>query len=193
MPGYLVFPGGALDPSDSRAATDHPLDEEALALLTVHCSRRRAKALAWAAIRETWEETGLLIGRTSAGGNDADLQVTDAVAQAFIDSGLTPDLRALTYVARAITPTSSPIRFDTRFFVADEEIVFGTLRDSSELSDIKWRSIAEVFRDSAIAMVTKFALNQAVRRRASPRHMQTRTVPTMYSRRRRVILRDVGA
>ncbi len=193
MPGFLVFPGGALDPGDSHAATDHLLDEEALALLSAHCSRRRAKALAWTAIRETWEETGLLIGRTSEGSDDGNPKVTDAVAQAFVDSGLTPDLGALAYVARAITPTSSPIRFDTRFFMADDETVFGKLRDSSELSDIKWRSIAEVFRDSAIAMVTKFALNQAVRRRASPPYMQTHTVPTMYSRRRRIILRDVGA
>ncbi len=193
MPGYLVFPGGAFDPDDARAAASLQLDETAMALLSVHCSRRRAKALAWAAIRETWEETGLLVGRSLDGGTGESPQITDDITQAFSNSGLTPDLGALTYIARAITPTFSPIRFDTRFFAADGNAAFGAARDSNELSDIRWRSIPEVFRDGAIAMVTKFALNQAVRHRTCPRHLQTRSVPTMFHRCRRAILRDVGA
>lgn len=193
MPGFLVFPGGALDPGDGLIAAGHQLDDETMALLSVHCSHRRSKALAWTAIRETWEETGLLIGRPAEDGKDAVPQASDAVTQAFVDAGLTPDLRGLTYVARAITPTFSPIRFDTRFFAASGDTAFGAARDSSELSDIKWWSTGEVFREAAIAMVTKFALNQAVRRWSSPRHVQTHAVPTMLHRRRRIILRDVGA
>jgi len=103
MPNKYVFPGGRLDPADSRAKPSHDLEEIVLAKLMVGMrpkpSPTRARAFAIAAIRETFEETGLLFGRS-------DLEAA-------------PDLSALVYFARAITPPGRTRRFDSRFFVAD--------------------------------------------------------------------------
>ena len=61
---------------------------------------RNPERLAVAAIRETYEETGLWIGEHIAG-------------------RLRPNLQCLEYLARAITPASSPIRYNARFFMAE--------------------------------------------------------------------------
>jgi 8-oxo-dGTP pyrophosphatase MutT (NUDIX family) len=64
-------------------------------------SPNRARGLAHAAVRETWEEAGLLFGKK-------------AVEEA-------PDLSGLTLFMRAITPPGRTRRYDSRFFVADAE------------------------------------------------------------------------
>src|SRR5580704_5994135 len=65
MPGKYVFPGGAVEPADKRMPTARPLDRHAEQRL-MHAVKRpspvKARALAMAAIRETYEETGLLLG-----------------------------------------------------------------------------------------------------------------------------------
>jgi 8-oxo-dGTP pyrophosphatase MutT (NUDIX family) len=193
MPGFYVFPGGKFDREDERVGTRHRLNESAVTLLSARCSRRRAKALVWTSIRETWEETGLFVGRPAETADEYALEDQDEAMRAFVASGLTPSLHALTYVARAITPTSSPIRYDTRFFLADGEIALGTPRDSGELSDIAWRPIADAFNDEAIAAVTKFALRQAVKQWTKPESRQPKSVPTMFRRHRRVMIRNVSA
>lgn len=103
MPNKYVFPGGRLDAADSRVEPSRDLDEAVLAKLMVRCrpkpSPAQARAFAIAALRETFEETGLLFGRRD---------LTSA-----------PDLSALVYFARAITPPGRTRRFDSRFFVAD--------------------------------------------------------------------------
>lgn len=103
MPNKHVFPGGRLDAADSRVKPSRDLDEAVLAKLMVRMrskpSPARARAFAIAAVRETLEETGLLFGRR--------------------DAASPPDLSALVYFARAITPPGRTRRFDSRFFVAD--------------------------------------------------------------------------
>ncbi|MEO1407821.1 MAG: NUDIX hydrolase, partial [Pseudomonadota bacterium] len=62
MPDKYVFPGGRVDPPDGRvpAATElHPRSEEQL----VKYARRKPRAFALTAIRETFEETGLIVGK----------------------------------------------------------------------------------------------------------------------------------
>ena len=76
------------------------------------------------------EETGLLIGRPAGTSDEDPIQDQDGAMRAFKSLGLRPNTQALLYVARAITPTSSPIRYDTRFFVANGEGLFGSLQDS---------------------------------------------------------------
>ena len=73
--------------------------------------------VAVAAVRETYEETGLLLGRLIAG-------------------RLEPALSGLDHIVRAITPTDSPIRFHARFFLADIASASGTLRGNGELLDL---------------------------------------------------------
>jgi 8-oxo-dGTP pyrophosphatase MutT (NUDIX family) len=68
MPGKFVFPGGRVDPGDSRvavASSYHPEVERKLAVLPKggKLTPSRLKALAVAAVRETYEEAGLFIGR----------------------------------------------------------------------------------------------------------------------------------
>src|SRR4051812_30230058 len=65
MPGKFVFPGGRTDSADSRIAVATPLLPEEEARLTAGVGRispSRARAIALSAIRETYEEAGLLIG-----------------------------------------------------------------------------------------------------------------------------------
>jgi len=65
MPGKFVFPGGAVEPSDRRMSVAGALDEIVEAKLlarTRHTSHDYARGLALAAIRETFEETGLALG-----------------------------------------------------------------------------------------------------------------------------------
>ncbi len=105
MPNKYVFPGGRLDAGDSRIKPSQDLNPATLAKL-LHRMRgkpteARARGLAYAAVRETWEETGLLFGRT---------RVEDA-----------PNLSGLTLFMRAITPPGRTRRYDSRFFVADAE------------------------------------------------------------------------
>ncbi|MBV8797583.1 MAG: NUDIX domain-containing protein, partial [Hyphomicrobiales bacterium] len=70
MPGKFVFPGGAVDPEDSRMAVAGPLDSRVADKLLTQTRRRSqdyARALALAALRETFEETGLALGVTDLG------------------------------------------------------------------------------------------------------------------------------
>src|SRR5690625_2448534 len=66
MPAKFVFPGGAVDPQDHEITPGRPLPAEEVARLGVQSGPKLAHALALAAIRELWEETGLVLGtRTS--------------------------------------------------------------------------------------------------------------------------------
>jgi 8-oxo-dGTP pyrophosphatase MutT (NUDIX family) len=119
MPGKFVFPGGRVEPGDRRMLAAGALDAacyERLDKRVARASAIRGRALALAAIRETFEETGLMFGDADCGQPDIALDGTWAD---FIAKGVFPDLGALTFVARAITPPRRPKRFDTRFFTVD--------------------------------------------------------------------------
>ena len=113
-PDVFVFPGGGVEPGDYLAATARTLDP-ACAKAT-GASPRLAQALAAAALRETEEETGIV---------------------------MPADHGALTLIARAITPVRSPIRFHARFFLADAETAIGDHADSAELTDLAFRRVDE--------------------------------------------------
>ena len=66
LPGKYVFPGGRLDAGDARMAAATELPPETLARLCIRTpSPTRARALALAAIRETFEETGFILGQAA--------------------------------------------------------------------------------------------------------------------------------
>ena len=156
MPGVYVFPGGAVDEADFALETARPLADHVEARLRRQAERPLARALAWAAVRETWEETGLMIGAEGAASGAPDCPAI----QAFAAAGLAPDLGALDYLMRAVTPAYIPIRFNTRFFVADATSARGLLRPNPELEDVGWRPIDEVLTLS-IVNVTELALETA--------------------------------
>ncbi len=142
-PNKFVFPGGRVDPSDARAPHVTGLRPDLLAKLTLGCTPARARALALAAVRETFEEAGLLVGRRLP----AAPRTRARAWRAFLAHGVVPALDALEYVARAITPPGNPRRFDTRFFWVDAAHAHGAadaaLTGSGELLDLRWVPLSE--------------------------------------------------
>lgn len=140
LPDVYVFPGGGVDRGDHRVVPLTPLRPEVARLLAQSASHARARALAVAAVRETWEETGLALGALEGG-------------------VLRPALDALDHIVRAITPTASPIRFHARFFVADGTAPQGALRGNGELLDLGWRPIEQCLA-LPLADITEFVLGE---------------------------------
>lgn len=148
MPGKFVFPGGRLERSDRLMPSVSDLTPETQARLqarVVRPTQSRGRALALTAIRETYEETGLLLGRPA--GAVALPRGLDPMWQPFAAAGVLPDLAALTFVARAITPPRRPKRFDTRFFAVDREAIRseadGFVGPDKELVELCWVDLKE--------------------------------------------------
>jgi 8-oxo-dGTP pyrophosphatase MutT (NUDIX family) len=164
IPDAFVFPGGKLDQGDIgvRPASGFA-DATAEAVKRAAASRAKAEALAAAAIRETFEETGLLIARQG--------DVGEAAGNAwdpFRERGLAPRFDVLDFVARAITPASSPIRFHARFFAANAEAASGELKGSGELEDLGWYTLSEALKLPVID-VTEFVMHEIARRHRGER------------------------
>lgn len=146
LPGKFVFPGGRIEPMDMQMSVTKPLhpDTEAKLMQRVaQPSAETARAFALASIRETFEETGLLLGVK----RDQAPAVPGGLWEAFANARVHPDLTAVHFVARAITPPGRPKRFDTRFFTADAESIAhrieGVVGPDSELVELVWVPIAE--------------------------------------------------
>ena len=159
IPDAFVFPGGKLDQGDIgvRPATGFAA-ATAEAVQRAAASRAKAEALAAAAIRETFEETGPIIARQGDVGAAAGEGWTP-----FRERGLAPRLDVLDFVARAITPASRPIRFHARFFAASAEAASGELKGSGELEDLGWYTVSEALKLPVID-VTEFVLHEIARR-----------------------------
>ncbi|MFZ5668004.1 MAG: NUDIX hydrolase [Pseudomonadota bacterium] len=162
MPDKWVFPGGRIDRSDFTAPAAGDLTPETaarLALTARHASPRLPRALAMAAIRETFEEAGLLLARPApprpgAGG-----------WRAFLEAGALPDLSALRFVARAITPPYRPRRFDARFFMAEADSLLSLERrpDCGELDEIAWVDLDEAL-ELDLPNITRFVVQEVALR-----------------------------
>lgn len=144
MPNAYVFPGGRLDRTDYRTRLAGGLRPEVARTLERNWPRDKSRALAVAAARETFEETGLVFGTLNEG-------------------RLEPHLESFDYIARAITPPDNPIRFHARFFLTDVEAASGEARDSVELQDLKWLAIEDALA-MALVDVTEFVLQEITRR-----------------------------
>ena len=160
LPDIYVVPGGRVDDADMQpsgfAETMHPAVARDLAI----GSRRPPIAFLRAALRETLEETGLLVGNPaaeSAGASGA------APWAAYVRAGWAPDFAGLDFVLRAITPRDSPRRYNTRFFLADGSGVAGSLAGNGELLDLGWRPVGALDRLN-IVDVTWELIRAALRR-----------------------------
>lgn len=141
LPNLYAFPGGRLDAEDRSETPINSLKyNDDFLRKHVAGDRRTATALAVAALRETWEETGIALGPVAAG-------------------RLRPDLAGLTYLCRAITPAESPIRFHARFFLCDVTGLPVTLGGSGELLDLGFRPLPAT-RRLPVADITEFVLDQ---------------------------------
>lgn len=160
MASKWVFPGGRIERADFTAADGGDLTPETLRLLARETDARRARALAMAAVRETFEETGLVLGRPAPPASVA------GPWREYRATGALPDLAALTYVARAITPPGRTRRFDARFFLAPVEALLHPepTAGSGELDEIAWLPLAEA-RGLDLPAITRFVLNEIADRR----------------------------
>lgn len=133
MPDVMVFPGGRVDADDHHA----PASRELRAPVAAALNRvgGRARAIAIAAARELAEETGLNLG------------------------GPAPDLGALDYLCRAVTPPDRPIRFNARFVVAPATAARGRLNSSGELTDLGFYS-PEAAAAARMAGITAMILHE---------------------------------
>ena len=139
--GALVFPGGKSHQGDG----DPRWRELAIGFDEVG---QDGVALRIAAIREAYEEAGILLARDRDGAfyaGEAAKDVRAAVAEdrvAFLDVvqelGLRLDLSALTVFARWITPKLMPKRFDTWFYVAHAPLAQQAICDGHEAVDAEW-------------------------------------------------------
>ena len=159
LPNIYVFPGGRVDRHDRVVPQGLALPQDLQQKLTRRTTQAHATSIAIAALRETHEETGYLLL------NKATRDVLDNAPQsaywhALRQAGGGPDLLSLDYIARALTPTMSHKRFNTRFFMADATSAEGDLIEDGELEDLHWLSLREAFR-LPIVDVTEFVLRQA--------------------------------
>ena len=166
--GYLVFPGGKVD------AEDHaPLAGSA-----------PRPAAAWpdpgfwvAAVRETFEEAGILLARSAAGGpivgGDVAARLTATARAAgsprpdFADmlkrEHLVPALDTLVHYGHWITPTWAPRRFDTHFFLVAAPPDQHVALDAEESAHGSWMRPRDVIAETdagkhALVAVTRFSL-----------------------------------
>lgn len=171
LPSYYVFPGGAVDEQDrplpgAFAGDIYPgirNEEERLDLMT-HIS---------AAIRETFEESGILLARDDSGvfaeTGDTDecrrlcdyrkmISVREISFSAMLsEEKLHPALDSLHYMTRWITPVFSPIRYDARFFAAVCPENQHIIHDGDELVETLWitpEEAAHAYSSGSIKMVT---------------------------------------
>lgn len=167
MPNKFVFPGGAVDAGDGDIPLAAPLSQPCLDRVQEDSAPGLAPAIATAAIRELWEETGLVLGRPGrwAGTPPADWR-------GFAATGHLPDASALSFVFRAVTPPGRPRRFDARFFVVDAETaIAGDLDDfgaaSDELSQLQWIPLREA-RSFDLPFITEVVLAEVAQRLRDP-------------------------
>jgi 8-oxo-dGTP pyrophosphatase MutT (NUDIX family) len=176
VPDFFVFPGGRVDPGDYAVRPATPLDLTAAKRMAVHGDSSLAEALAITAVRETFEETGLLLaGRGDVG------EVANAEWAHWKASGLAPQLDRLTYFGRAITSPVSPIRFHARFFIVGAEALQGELAGSGELSELAFYPVTEVLAHMPVVDVTEFMLNRVTSYAAAPLHFNHRTPVFSYN------------
>ncbi|HEY1838562.1 MAG TPA: hypothetical protein VGG36_12955 [Rhizomicrobium sp.] len=157
MANKYVFPGGRVDPGDQRIALGGDLKPHVRQKLVKHASEDRARGLALAAIRETFEETGLLLGERAA----KFPRTRNAAWRRFFAHGIAPRLDALEFIARAITPPNRTRRFDARFFMADASAIAHTLdvQDNDELLTPRWPTLAEA-RALDLPSITRTVLDE---------------------------------
>jgi 8-oxo-dGTP pyrophosphatase MutT (NUDIX family) len=140
MPSVLVFPGGRVDRGDHRVRVRSELKPETLALLAHRAPPSLARALGVAAVRELFEETGLLLGERQG-------------------ERLLADLAPLDYLCRAVTPTKRSMRFNARFLIAPAEAVRGEIGGSGELEGLAWYPLSQA-RAAKLADITAMILNE---------------------------------
>ncbi|MEX0732707.1 MAG: hypothetical protein WED00_00435 [Aquisalimonadaceae bacterium] len=190
--GAYVFPGGRVDAADHTPFPGCTIDDAT-------ASRQLGMAdggLAYlqAAIRECFEEAGILLAEYPNGKtlSDADLaDLRDALRNGTTDlgtlldrQGLVPSIDRLRYLARWITPPGRPRRFDTRFFLAPAPTAQNVTVCGEETVGARWVTPKRALEDGAQGRIwlmgpTRYTLNALTGHRtlaALFRHLDEREV-----------------
>lgn len=140
MPSILVFPGGRVDRGDHGVTALSEMKPETFGLLAHRAKPSLARALGVAAVRDLYEETGLLLGERKG-------------------TRLLADLAPLDYLCRAVTPTARSMRFNARFLIAPAEAVRGEIGGSGELEGLDWYRLSAA-RAAKLADITAKILSE---------------------------------
>jgi 8-oxo-dGTP pyrophosphatase MutT (NUDIX family) len=159
VPGAYVFPGGRVDPDDAHADVIARLDgltpDQAGSRLAVE--GQQAIGYYLAAVREAFEETGLLIGRSRSGESPtpaARSETVESLRRRLLEGRISfaevleeMECRIagdrIEYIAHWITPVQEPRRYDTRFFLAAVAGPAEPVLDEREMTDSRWITPAE--------------------------------------------------
>jgi len=186
MPNKFVFPGGKVDAGDGRLLPPHDLHPAVMARLSKGCSETRARALAMAAIRETYEETGLVLGEPDT----PTLQSRSPHWREFLQYDVNPRLDSLHLIARAITPPYRKRRFDARFFMGDADLIQGDVHEapegSGELLGIHWVTLKDA-QALELPNITRMVLGE-VERRLREGHAPEDKGPFVYFRHGKTVI-----
>ncbi len=140
MPSVFVFPGGRVERADSYAPYIGDLSPRTETILEAAYNPRKARAIVLASIRETFEETSLILGQPQ----DTIRNMKNAGWQALHDQGQIADLSGIEVFGRAVTPPHRHRRYDTWFFVKHLTGTPPPISDSAELSNVDWFSFDEI-------------------------------------------------
>jgi len=165
MPGAMVFPGGSVDKHDGSVPAVSELTEHTqrrlIAAMRGKSTKRGARALGLAAVRELAEESGLLLGVPGS------FEHRHGDWATFSQMGIRPNLDGLRLFSRAITPVGMPRRFDTWFFLARSgEIGFtpeGGFDPCGELEDLRWIKPSDAL-EAGVRDITRIMLLELMRR-----------------------------
>lgn len=141
MPNKWVFPGGRVERADALAPAATELSEDVTQRLADGNVRRKPRGFALAAVRETFEETGLIVGKLGGSPSPAPSGWAE-----YCEHNAAPELDKLDFICRAITPPHRARRFDARFFFAFAEDVLlddRPHRSSGEILHIEWFDMDE--------------------------------------------------
>ncbi len=154
MPNKYVFPGGRVDDEDALVPSLTELADVEDSTVKIG-TNRVSRAFPLTAIREMFEETGLIVGRSASGFTDIPAAWTD-----YFGQNAAPCLANFRFLGRAITPPMRHKRFDARFFMADAGDALIDDRppiDGRELADLRWFTLAEVAQLD-LPNVTRFVI-----------------------------------
>ena len=181
MPGKFVFPGGRTElPDRAMPAISelHPDAETKLLTRVKETPSGYARGFPLAALRETAEETGLLVGVK----RDAPPQSPGGLWEEFAKAGVHPDLGQFYFVTRAITPPGRNRRFDARFFTADAASIAhrieGVVGPNSELVELAWMPVSQA-KTLDMPIITGIVLDELASRVAAGMHHHL-PVPMYY-------------
>jgi 8-oxo-dGTP pyrophosphatase MutT (NUDIX family) len=204
--GDYVFPGGKVEVDDNpedAARNCAGLDEKTAAhLLGLDDAPRTALAYWVGAIREAFEEVGVLLAR---GPDGEPARLDEARAHAYRQAcqednrafwamvraeRLTLATDELRYFAHWITPEEAPYRYDTRFFAAPMPVGQAAVADAREIIDVRWMTVTEASAARASGNITlrlptirNLALFEGARSTAEAlERLRGRVVPTIQPR-----------